>query len=166
MSIDISKPLYDNDGFQHHYVAGNSREIVTKISGIYVIWDARTGECLKQGSEGATLGNEPLPPEELDRRKMEGARILAELHAQAYQERSKSFGKYPHGRLFAEGEFLVILQDHERPHEFMIPVLPGAVVHHVNHGEVEIRYDEERGWHYLRLGYAGVDRDLENLRFP
>lgn len=69
MAIDTTAPLYDSDGYQHHFVAGNGIEIVTKISGVFVVWNAKTGECLKVGSEGCVLGNTPLPPDELARQK-------------------------------------------------------------------------------------------------
>lgn len=80
---DTSKPLFDNDGYEHQFVTGNGVEIVTKIGSVYAIWNAKTGECLKAGSEDARLGNTPLSPDELLRRKQEGARVLAELHANA-----------------------------------------------------------------------------------
>jgi len=57
--IDTAKPLFDSDGYEHQLVAGNGIEIVTKISGVYAIWNAKTGECLKVGSEGGKLGNTP-----------------------------------------------------------------------------------------------------------
>ena len=84
--IDINKPLFDSDGYQHHYVAGNGIEIVTKIGSVFAIWSAKTGECLKAQSEDVKLGNTPLDPAELNRRKEEGARILAELHENAKGE--------------------------------------------------------------------------------
>lgn len=81
--INVALPLYDSDGYEHHFVARSGREIVTKRSGIFCIWDARTGDCLRSGVEECRLTNTPLSAEELARRKEEGARILAELHAKA-----------------------------------------------------------------------------------
>lgn len=81
--LDVNKPLFDSDGFEHHFVTGNGVELVTKIGAVYAIWNAKTGECLKAGCEGARIGNTPLSPEELARRKAEGAKLLADMHANA-----------------------------------------------------------------------------------
>lgn len=83
---DVTKPLYDSDGYQHHYVTGNDVEIVTKIGSVFALWDAKTGECLKTGSDGIRIGNVPLSDEELARRHAEGERILAELRTAAARQ--------------------------------------------------------------------------------
>ena len=81
--IDVTLPLYDSDGYEHHFVTRSTREIVTKRSGLFCVWDARTGSCLRSGAEGYYLGNTPLSDEEMERRKQEGARILTEIRAAA-----------------------------------------------------------------------------------
>lgn len=84
--VDVAKPLYDSEGYEHHFVTRSSLEIVTKRTGIFCIWDARTGACLREGVENCFLTNTPLSADELARRKEEGRRILEELHAQAQGE--------------------------------------------------------------------------------
>ena len=45
------------------------------------------------------------------------------------------------------------------------PAVPGEMLFHKQLREdVAIEHNEERGWHYLRLGYAGFGTDIENLR--
>ncbi len=89
---DTSKPLFDSDGYEHHFVAGNGIEIVTKIGGVFAIWDAKTGECRKAGSEDVRLGNTPLSVPELCKRRKEGSKLLAELHADAKGEAKTVLG--------------------------------------------------------------------------
>jgi hypothetical protein len=58
-------------------------EVVTKICGVFAVWNRRTGECLRIGSGGVLLGNAPLSPEKLLERKKEGERLLEELRVNA-----------------------------------------------------------------------------------
>lgn len=90
MSIDVEKPLYDSDGYEHHFVTKSSREIVTVRTGIFCIWDVRTGACLRSGVEECRLTNTPLSEEELAQRREEGRRMLADLHEQARQAQATS----------------------------------------------------------------------------
>lgn len=85
---DVTKPLFDSDGYAHHFVTGNGIQLVTKIGFAYAVWNAKNGECLNVGSEGLRLGNTPLSDEELARRKALGAEMLAGLHADAAVQRT------------------------------------------------------------------------------
>lgn len=60
-TLDPTKPILDSDGYEHHYVAGNAIEVVTKIAGVFAVWNAKTGECLKLGSEGLRLVGNVAP---------------------------------------------------------------------------------------------------------
>lgn len=86
-TIDLSKPLFDSDGNLHTLVASNGIEIVTKISFVYVIWNAKTGAAMKDGAEGIYLGNEPMSVEELARRTTEAEIAWAKLQERAAGDR-------------------------------------------------------------------------------
>lgn len=77
---------------------------------------------------------------------------------------AEAFGLKPTTKLFAEGEFIIEVHDGVT-HEFMVPVLAGDVVNHIDHGPVTLAHSVDKGWHYLRLGVAGYNTDVENLRF-
>jgi hypothetical protein len=46
------------------------------------------------------------------------------------------------------------------------PVRVGEALQHASFGEVEVRFDQVKGWHYLRMGEAGYDVDFHNLSRP
>lgn len=46
------------------------------------------------------------------------------------------------------------------------PVRVGEALYHASFGEVEVRFDREKGWHYLRMGEAGYGVDFHNLSRP
>lgn len=85
---DVSKPLFDSEGYEHSLVASNGVEIVTKIGAVYALWNAKTGECLKVNCDGLTLGNTPMSEAERNRRRDLGAKMLADLHAEAAATRA------------------------------------------------------------------------------
>lgn len=82
-AIDVTKPLYDSDGYEHSFVVKSALEIVTRYNGVFCIWDARTGCCLRSGVEECRLTNTPLSKKELAQRKADGLRMLIELQDQA-----------------------------------------------------------------------------------
>lgn len=82
-AIRWDQPLFDTDGFEHSLVALGSREVVTKQSFTYSVWDRRTGSCLRADCADLRISNEPLDEVvRLQRREAAGS-LLAGLHAEA-----------------------------------------------------------------------------------
>lgn len=88
-SLDLSKPLYDSDGYEHAFITGNANQVVTKLKGSYGLWDVKTGACLVEGSSGLSLSNIPPDPAILAERREVAANMLAELHAQAAIDKAR-----------------------------------------------------------------------------
>ena len=85
--MDWSLPLFDSDGYEHRLVDLGGIQVVTKVSFAYVVWDRRTLEMRDNPGPGElTIGNTPMAEEERERRRMEGAAILGQLHAQAARQ--------------------------------------------------------------------------------
>lgn len=63
-----------------------------------------------------------------------------------------------------EGDYFVLLKPNDKPHEFMVPAFNGQIAQHKEFGEIEIRHNEELGWHYLRKGYASYGCDWDNVK--
>ncbi|CAE6821019.1 hypothetical protein R70006_06197 [Paraburkholderia domus] len=62
--LDLDKPLYDTDGFEHAFVTASITHIVTKRSFALALWDRTTGECLVSNADNLRLTNEPFTPEQ------------------------------------------------------------------------------------------------------
>ncbi len=67
-TIRWDRPLFDSEGFEHTLVSLGAREVVTKQSFTFSVWDRKTGSCHREGAEGMTIGNKPMSPQERSRR--------------------------------------------------------------------------------------------------
>jgi hypothetical protein len=86
--VDWSLPLFDSDGYPHRLVELSAIQVVTKHSFAYVVWDRRTLEMVyNPGPDCLRIGNTPMSESERERRRQIGASVLAELHAQAAEQR-------------------------------------------------------------------------------
>ena len=81
-TIDTTRPLYDSDGYLHTFVARSHTQIVTKLYGLFAIWNAATGKLLWPHEDDFYLSNIPLSKQALAQRKEQGARVLSELRNQ------------------------------------------------------------------------------------
>lgn len=59
-AVDWDGPLWDSAGWQHQLVVKGSREVVTKQSITYAVWDRRTGCCLRADCEDLKMTNAPM----------------------------------------------------------------------------------------------------------
>jgi hypothetical protein len=87
--IDLTRPLYDSDGYQHTLIFANTGYLVTRFAGHIGLWQRKTGRCLVANCEEVTLSNEPLDPAELAARRNAAATLFADLHAQAATARAR-----------------------------------------------------------------------------
>ena len=69
-------------------------------------------------------------------------------------------------KLYQQGDAMILLPENCSAHESLVPVEVGDIAIHREFGEVQIQHTEDRGWHYLRLGYAGFDTDFKNVALP
>jgi len=67
-AIRWDRPLFDSEGYEHTLVSLGAREVVTKQSFTFSVWDRKTGRCHREGAEELTIGNKPLSPQERVRR--------------------------------------------------------------------------------------------------
>ena len=70
--LDISRTLYDSDGYRHCLIQATPAQILTLLEGFYWLWDRASGKCLVEGMQGTRLSNTP-PSDELLR--VERARL-------------------------------------------------------------------------------------------
>lgn len=64
-SLDITKTLYDTDGYRHTLVRATPVQILTLVEGFYWLWDRRSGRCLIEGMAGNRLSNTRPPGDDL-----------------------------------------------------------------------------------------------------
>ncbi|MBA3623407.1 MAG: hypothetical protein H0W48_02885 [Methylibium sp.] len=63
--LDITKTLYDTDGYRHTLVRATPVQILTLVEGFYWLWDRRSGRCLVEGMAGNRLSNARPPGDDL-----------------------------------------------------------------------------------------------------
>lgn len=81
--IDWSKPLFDSSGYEHSLVHLGAREVVTKQTASYCVWDRRSGACRISECEGLTLSNTPLTDEERSAIYKKGEALYEQMRAAA-----------------------------------------------------------------------------------
>ncbi len=64
-SLDITKTLYDTDGYRHTLVRATPVQILTLVEGFYWLWDRRSGRCLVEGMASNRLSNTRPPGDDL-----------------------------------------------------------------------------------------------------
>jgi hypothetical protein len=74
--LDVTRPLFDVAGREHSVASTSSMQVVTSASGVFGVWDRRTGESLQQNCEGTRLANKPPEPEWLARRRQAAEGLL------------------------------------------------------------------------------------------
>lgn len=65
ISLDVTKTLYDSDGYRHTLVRATPAQILTLVEGFYWLWDRRSGCCLVEGMAGNRLSNTRPPGNDL-----------------------------------------------------------------------------------------------------
>ncbi len=55
--LDVTRSLYDSDGYRHCLVQGTPQQILTLLEGFYWLWDRASGKCLIEGMGAVSLGN-------------------------------------------------------------------------------------------------------------
>lgn len=55
--LDVTKSLYDSDGYRHTVVRATPVQILTLLEGFYWLWDRASGRCLLEGLGHARLSN-------------------------------------------------------------------------------------------------------------
>jgi hypothetical protein len=83
LQIDVTKSLYDSDGYRHTLVTATPVQIVTLLEGFYWLWDRVTGVCLLEGMAHARLTNHIPPGEDAQARRNPVAETRAFLTAQS-----------------------------------------------------------------------------------
>lgn len=63
--LDITKTLYDSDGYRHTLVRATPLQILTLVEGFYWLWDRRSGRCLVEGMGSNRLSNTRPPGDDL-----------------------------------------------------------------------------------------------------
>ncbi|MBA3598651.1 MAG: hypothetical protein H0W40_14930 [Methylibium sp.] len=63
--LDITKTLYDTDGYRHTLVRATPVQILTLVEGFYWLWDRRSGRCLIEGMASNRLSNARPPGDDL-----------------------------------------------------------------------------------------------------
>lgn len=64
-ALDITKMLYDADGYRHTLVRATPVQILTLVEGFYWLWDRRSGRCLVEGMASNRLSNTRPPGDDL-----------------------------------------------------------------------------------------------------
>lgn len=59
--LDVTKSLYDSDGYRHCLVQATPAQILTLLEGFYWLWDRSSGKCLLEGMATTRLGNGKPP---------------------------------------------------------------------------------------------------------
>lgn len=68
-TIQWNQPLWDSDGYPHTLISISAREVVTRVSIAYVIWDRKTGLCTSHhDGDTMTIGNTPMSDAERQKR--------------------------------------------------------------------------------------------------
>lgn len=68
-AIQWDQPLWDSDGYPHTLISISAREVVTRVSIAYVIWDRKTGLCTSHhDGDTMTIGNTPMSDAERQKR--------------------------------------------------------------------------------------------------
>lgn len=55
--FNVTKSLYDSDGYRHCLVQATPQQILTLLEGFYWLWDRASGRCLIEGMGAVRLGN-------------------------------------------------------------------------------------------------------------
>ncbi|WP_157267449.1 hypothetical protein [Azohydromonas aeria] len=93
LQIDVTKSLYDSDGYRHTLVTATPVQIVTLLEGFYWLWDRVTGVCLLEGMAHARLTNHIPPGEDAQARRNPVAETRAFLTAQSVIRNAASGGR-------------------------------------------------------------------------
>ena len=56
--LDLRRSLYDSYGYRHTLVHATPMQILTRLEGLYWVWDRESGLCLVAGLGGERLSNE------------------------------------------------------------------------------------------------------------
>lgn len=81
--LDVTKSLFDSDGYRHTLVAATPVQILTLLEGFYWLWDRVTGRCLLQGMDHARLSNDRPTADDVQARRHAVAETRAFLAAQS-----------------------------------------------------------------------------------
>lgn len=91
--IDWSARLFDTDGYEHQLIALGSRQAVTKLSFVFVIWNRQSGECVAYehmhtlGEPALRLRNRPLTDVEKEQKRRDALQALREMACTGDQTR-------------------------------------------------------------------------------
>ncbi|KVV07372.1 hypothetical protein [Burkholderia ubonensis] len=88
-SLDPNQPLYDETGREHQLVTASQTQVVTKIVGVFGVWNRATGECLMVGAQGTRLSNDAPSPEWIAARRQAAGEVFAAMHADAAIARAR-----------------------------------------------------------------------------
>lgn len=55
--LNVSRTLYDSDGYRHCLVQATPAQVLTLLEGFYWLWDRSTGKCLLEGMATTRLSN-------------------------------------------------------------------------------------------------------------
>jgi hypothetical protein len=55
--LDVTKALYDSDGYRHCLVQATPQQILSLLEGFYWLWDRASGKCLMEGMGAVRLCN-------------------------------------------------------------------------------------------------------------
>jgi hypothetical protein len=83
LPLDVTKSLYDSDGYRHTLVTATPVQIVTLLEGFYWLWDRVTGRCLLEGMGHARLSNHVPSGDDAQARRNPVAETRAFLTAQS-----------------------------------------------------------------------------------
>lgn len=83
LQLDVTRSLYDTDGYRHTLVTATPVQIVTMLEGFYWLWDRATGRCLLEGMAHARLCNHVPAGEDAQARRNPVAETRAFLEAQS-----------------------------------------------------------------------------------
>jgi hypothetical protein len=83
LQLDVTKSLYDSDGYRHTLVTATPVQIVTLLEGFYWLWERVTGRCLLEGMGHARLSNHVPRGDDAQARRNPVAETRAFLEAQS-----------------------------------------------------------------------------------
>ena len=83
LPLDVTRSLYDSDGYRHTLVTATPVQIITMLEGFYWLWDRVTGRCLLEGMSHARLTNHVPPGDDAQARRQPVAETRAFLAAQS-----------------------------------------------------------------------------------
>jgi hypothetical protein len=98
--LDVTKAMYDSDGYGHTLIRATPMQILTLLEGFYWLWDRMSGKCLIEGMSNARLSNTRPSTEDIRARRDPVAETRAFLMAQeAVQMAAASSSKAVHSNV-------------------------------------------------------------------